>query len=193
MLERVTATFQDDKHLLRVIDRIVSSVGRRIDDSSPMVDARLADGSRVNAIIPPLAVDGPLLSIRRFPAERLQADDLVTLKALTGPMLNFLGSCVKGRLNCLISGGTGAGKTTLLNVLSSFISEHERIVDDRGRRGTAAPAGTRGAAGNPPAPTSKGRAPSSSGSSSSTPCVCVPTASSSARSAARKRSTCCRP
>jgi pilus assembly protein CpaF len=93
-----------------------------------MVDARLADGSRVNAIIPPLAVDGPLLSIRRFPAERLQADDLVGFKALTQPMLNFLSSCVKGRLNCLISGGTGAGKTTLLNVLSSYISEHERIV-----------------------------------------------------------------
>jgi pilus assembly protein CpaF len=128
VLERVTATFQDDRHLLRVIDRIVSSVGRRIDDSSPMVDARLADGSRVNAIIPPLAVDGPLLSIRRFPAERLKADDLVSLKAVTGPMLNFMAACVKGRLNCLISGGTGAGKTTLLNVLSSFISEHERIV-----------------------------------------------------------------
>jgi pilus assembly protein CpaF len=128
VLERVNATFQDDKHLLRVIDRIVSSVGRRIDDSSPMVDARLLDGSRVNAIIPPLAVDGPLLSIRRFPAERLQADDLVNLKALTAPMLNFMGACVKGRLNCLISGGTGAGKTTLLNVLSSYISEHERIV-----------------------------------------------------------------
>src|SRR5687768_17534042 len=111
VLERVTASFQDDKHLLRVIDRIVSSVGRRIDDSSPMVDARLADGSRVNAIIPPLAVDGPLLSIRRFPAERLQADDLVTLRALTQPMLNFLSASVKGRLNCLISGGTGAGKT----------------------------------------------------------------------------------
>jgi pilus assembly protein CpaF len=93
-----------------------------------MVDARLADGSRVNAIIPPLAVDGPLLSIRRFPAERLKADDLVGLKALTAPMLTFLAACVKGRLNCLISGGTGAGKTTLLNVLSSFISEHERIV-----------------------------------------------------------------
>jgi pilus assembly protein CpaF len=127
-LERVTATFQDDKHLLRVIDRIVSGVGRRVDDSSPMVDARLADGSRVNAIIPPLAVDGPLLSIRRFPAERLKAEDLVTLKALTAPMLEFLSHCVKARLNCLISGGTGAGKTTLLNVLSSFISSHERIV-----------------------------------------------------------------
>jgi pilus assembly protein CpaF len=128
VLERVTATFQDDSHLLRVIDRIVSGVGRRIDDSSPMVDARLADGSRVNAIIPPLAVDGPILSIRRFPAERLKADDLVTLKALTQPMLDFLGHCVKSRLNCLISGGTGAGKTTLLNVLSSFISDRERIV-----------------------------------------------------------------
>jgi len=128
VLERVAASFQDDRQLLRVIDRIVSSVGRRIDDSSPMVDARLADGSRVNAIIPPLAVDGPLLSIRRFPAERLKAEDLVTLKALTQPMLTFLAGCVRGRLNCLISGGTGAGKTTLLNVLSGFISEHERIV-----------------------------------------------------------------
>src|SRR5687767_2132924 len=127
-LERVTATFQDDKHLLRVIDRIVSSVGRRVDDSSPMVDARLPDGSRVNAIIPPLAVDGPLLSIRRFPAERLKANDLVALGAMTQPMLDFLSHCVRAKLNCLISGGTGAGKTTLLNVLSSFISEDERIV-----------------------------------------------------------------
>jgi pilus assembly protein CpaF len=128
VLERVSATFQDDRHLLRVIDRIVSRVGRRVDDSSPMVDARLADGSRVNAIIPPLAVDGPLLSIRRFPAERLKAENLVSLKALTGPMLEFLSHCVSARLNCLISGGTGAGKTTLLNVLSSYISTRERIV-----------------------------------------------------------------
>src|SRR5581483_7128422 len=128
VLERVTATFQDDQHLLRVIDRIVSAVGRRIDDSSPMVDARLADGSRVNAIIPPLAVDGPLLSIRRFPAERLRADDLVNLRALTRPMLDFLSHCVRARLNGLISGGTGAGKTTLLNVLSGFIGDRERIV-----------------------------------------------------------------
>src|SRR6476619_7080137 len=127
-LERVPAKFQDDKHLMRVIDRIVSGVGRRVDDSSPMVDARLQDGSRVNAIIPPLAVDGPLLSIRRFPAERLKADDLVSLKALTQPMLEFLSHCVRARLNCLISGGTGAGKTTLLNVLSGCISDRERIV-----------------------------------------------------------------
>src|SRR5712692_10516619 len=103
VLERVSTTFQDDKHLLRVIDRIVSGVGRRVDDSSPMVDARLIDGSRVNAIIPPLAVDGPLLSIGRFPAERLQAEDLVTLRALTRPMLDFLSHCVRARLNGLIS------------------------------------------------------------------------------------------
>jgi pilus assembly protein CpaF len=115
-LERVAAGFQDDKHLMRVIDRIVSAVG-----------PRLPDGSRVNAIIPPLAVDGPLLSIRRFPAERLKAEDLVALRAITRPMIDFLGHCVRARLNCLISGGTGAGKTTLLNVLSAFISERERI------------------------------------------------------------------
>jgi pilus assembly protein CpaF len=127
-LQKVSTNFQDDRHLMRVIDRIVSQVGRRVDDSSPMVDARLADGSRVNAIIPPLAVDGPLMSIRRFPAERLKADDLVTLRAMTKPMLDFLSHCVRARLNGLISGGTGAGKTTLLNVLSSFISERERIV-----------------------------------------------------------------
>jgi pilus assembly protein CpaF len=127
-LERLPTTFQDDRHLMRVIDRIVSGVGRRVDDSSPMVDARLPDGSRVNAIIPPLAVDGPLLSIRRFPAERLRAEDLVAIRSLTRPMLEFLEHCVRARLNALISGGTGAGKTTLLNVLSSFISERERIV-----------------------------------------------------------------
>jgi pilus assembly protein CpaF len=128
ILEKVPTTFQDDKHLLRVIDRIVSGVGRRVDDSSPMVDARLPDGSRVNAIIAPLAVDGPLLSIRRFPADRLKAEDLVTLRAMTRPMLDFLAHCVRARLNMLISGGTGAGKTTLLNVLSGFIGERERIV-----------------------------------------------------------------
>ena len=128
VLERVPTTFQDDTHLMRVIDRIVSGVGRRVDDSSPMVDARLQDGSRVNAIIPPLAVDGPLLSIRRFPAERLKADDLVNLRAMTRPMLDFLAHCVRAKLNALISGGTGAGKTTLLNVLSGFIGDKERIV-----------------------------------------------------------------
>src|SRR6187397_3187884 len=102
-LERLTTTFQDDRHLMRVIDRIASRVGRRVDDSSPMVDARLAAGSRVNAIIPPLAVDGPLLSIRRFPTERLKAHDLVNIRSMTRPMLDFLGNCVKAHLNCLIS------------------------------------------------------------------------------------------
>jgi pilus assembly protein CpaF len=127
-LERLPTTFQDDRHLMRVIDRIVGGVGRRVDDSSPMVDARLADGSRVNAIIPPLAVDGPLLSIRRFPAERLKAGDLLSIRSMTRPMLEFLEHCVRAKLNIVISGGTGAGKTTLLNVLSSFISERDRIV-----------------------------------------------------------------
>jgi pilus assembly protein CpaF len=127
VLERVPASFQDDRHLMRVIDRIVSAVGRRVDDSSPMVDARLSDGSRVNAVIPPLAIDGPLLSIRRFPKERLKAQDLVSFRALTQSMLDFLGACVKSRLNAVISGGTGAGKTTLLNVMSSFISDRDRI------------------------------------------------------------------
>jgi len=128
MLELTNVQFRDDTHLMSVIERIVSAIGRRVDESSPMVDARLADGSRVNAIIPPLAVDGPCLSIRRFGRERLNAEDLVANKTLTQPMLDLLKGCVKARLNILVSGGTGAGKTTLLNVLSSFISDRERIV-----------------------------------------------------------------
>ena len=128
VLEPVNAVFKDDRHLMRIIERIVSSVGRRIDESSPMVDARLADGSRVNAIIPPLALDGPVLSIRRFRTDRLGAQDLVTRQSLTQPMLTFLKDAVACRLNIIISGGTGAGKTTLLNVLSSFISDKERVV-----------------------------------------------------------------
>jgi pilus assembly protein CpaF len=128
ILEMTPVQFRDDAHLMSIIDRIVSAIGRRVDESSPMVDARLADGSRVNAIIPPLAVDGPCLSIRRFARDPLTADDLVGNATLTAPMLELLRGCVKARLNILISGGTGAGKTTLLNVLSSFISNRERIV-----------------------------------------------------------------
>jgi pilus assembly protein CpaF len=128
VLEKTNLTFQDNKHLLHIIDKIVSAVGRRVDESSPMVDARLPDGSRVNCIIPPLAVDGPILSIRRFGATPLGAADLLRFNALTPPMLDFLSGCVKARLNIVISGGTGSGKTTLLNTLSSFISEKERIV-----------------------------------------------------------------
>jgi pilus assembly protein CpaF len=127
-IEESDTIFRDDKHLLQIIERIVSSVGRRIDESSPMVDARLADGSRVNAIIPPLALDGPALSIRRFRTDRLAAQDLVERNSLTQPMLDFLKASVSSRLNCVVSGGTGAGKTTLLNILSSFISDRERVI-----------------------------------------------------------------
>ncbi len=128
MLEATSVQFRDDVHLMGIIDRIVSAIGRRVDESSPMVDARLADGSRVNAIIPPLAVDGPCLSIRRFGRDPLTADDLLNNNSLTLAMLDLMRGCVKARLNVLISGGTGAGKTTFLNVLSSFISNRERIV-----------------------------------------------------------------
>jgi pilus assembly protein CpaF len=128
MLEMTSIQFRDDIHLMSIIDRIVSAVGRRVDESSPMVDARLADGSRVNAIIPPLAVDGPCLSIRRFGRDPLTSEDLLQNNTLTEPMLELLRGCVKARLNILVSGGTGAGKTTFLNVLSSYISNRERIV-----------------------------------------------------------------
>jgi pilus assembly protein CpaF len=128
LLEQTGIQFRDDAHLMAIIDRIVSAIGRRVDESSPMVDARLADGSRVNAIIPPLAVDGPCLSIRRFGRDPLQADDLIRNNSLTTGMLELLRGCVKARLNILISGGTGAGKTTFLNVLSASISNRERIV-----------------------------------------------------------------
>jgi pilus assembly protein CpaF len=127
-LERTTARFKDDVHLMRIIEKIVSAVGRRVDETTPMVDARLADGSRVNAIIPPLALDGPMMSIRRFGTDPLGADDLVAIGALTPEIVQLLTGIVKARLNVLISGGTGAGKTTLLNVVSSFIPDHERIV-----------------------------------------------------------------
>ena len=128
ILEKTTIVFQDDQHLMHVIDKIVSAVGRRVDESSPMVDARLKDGSRVNAIIPPLAVDGPILSIRKFGAKPLVAEDLLRNKALTEPMLDMLKGAVQARLNIIVSGGTGAGKTTLMNVLSGFIDERERII-----------------------------------------------------------------
>lgn len=127
-LEATNVTFKDDEHLMRVIERIVSSVGRRIDESSPMVDARLRDGSRVNAIIPPLSIDGPVLSIRRFGTEPLRMNALIENNALTRDIADMLQMCVGARLNVLISGGTGAGKTTLLNALSAYIPENERIV-----------------------------------------------------------------
>jgi pilus assembly protein CpaF len=127
-LQRTDVRFRDDQHLLNIIDRIVSSLGRRIDESSPLVDARLKDGSRVNAIIPPLAIDGPSVSIRRFSVDLLNSDSLVRMGALTPAIALVLKAIVRGRLNVLVSGGTGTGKTTMLNVLSSFIPHNERIV-----------------------------------------------------------------
>jgi pilus assembly protein CpaF len=128
VIEKTDIVFKDEAHLMHIIDKLVSAVGRRIDESSPMVDARLLDGSRVNIVIPPLAVDGPLLSIRRFGKVPLTADDLLRYRALTPQMLEILRSAVRARLNVVVSGGTGSGKTTLLNVLSGYISHAERIV-----------------------------------------------------------------
>jgi len=127
-LEITPLSFKDNSHLMQIIERIVSRIGRRVDESSPMVDARLADGSRVNAIIPPLAIDGPCLSIRRFGREPVTARQMIENQTLTEPMLELLSAMVKGRLNLLVSGGTGAGKTTLLNVLSGYIPNSDRIV-----------------------------------------------------------------
>ena len=128
LLQRVNASFRDDRHLLQIIDRIVSRVGRRVDESTPMVDARLPDGSRVNAIIPPLALDGPAISIRRFGTGPLQASQMVELKSISPEMMETLAAAVRARISILISGGTGAGKTTLLNMLSQYIPKNERIV-----------------------------------------------------------------
>jgi len=128
VIEKTDIAFKDEAHLMHIIDKIVSAVGRRIDESSPMVDARLLDGSRVNIVIPPLAVDGPLMSIRRFGTSPLCVEDLLRHRALTPSMMELLKCAVKARLNIIVSGGTGAGKTTLLNVLSGFISSSERIV-----------------------------------------------------------------
>jgi pilus assembly protein CpaF len=128
VLEKTNVVFKDEHHLNHIIDKIVSGMGRRVDESTPMCDARLPDGSRVNVIIPPLAVDGSILSIRRFGKKPLSAEEMLAFKSITGPMLDLLQGSVKARLNVIVSGGTGAGKTTLLNLLSSFISSAERIV-----------------------------------------------------------------
>jgi pilus assembly protein CpaF len=128
LLQRVDTTFRDDRHLMQIIDRIVSRVGRRVDESSPMVDARLPDGSRVNAVIPPLALDGPSMSIRRFGTGPLAANQLVQLKSISAEMMEVLSSAVRARISLLVSGGTGAGKTTFMNILSQYIPNNERLV-----------------------------------------------------------------
>jgi len=127
-LTKTNITFDDDDHVLRIIDRIILPLGRRVDADSPTVDARLPDGSRVNAVVRPVAIDGPSITIRKFRKDKLQVDDLVNYESLTPPMADFLQACVKARLNIVISGGTGSGKTTLLNVMSGFIPENERII-----------------------------------------------------------------
>ena len=127
-LYETNVTFQDDEHVIRIIQRIISPLGRRIDESSPMVDARLPDGSRVNAVIPPLAIDGPTINIRKFARIPFTVQDLIIFGTVTPELIQFLEACVKGRLNIIISGGTGTGKTTLLNVISGFLPDAERIV-----------------------------------------------------------------
>ena len=184
--------FHDESHLRRILNKIVAQVGRRIDESSAMVDARLPDGSRINAIIPPLSLSGPLVTIRKFSRNRLTLEDMIRLGTLTTETVEFLERCVQARLNILISGGTGSGKTTLLNVLSTAIPDDERIVtiEDAAelRLQPAARAAARVAAAEH---RGRGRGPDPR-RSCATACACAPTGSSSARFAAPRRSTCSR-
>ena len=190
-IEETETSFLDDAHLLRIIDRIVSQVGRRIDEASPMVDARLPDGSRVNAIIPPLALRGPSLTIRKFARDALSLEHLVGLGTLTEPTAEFLAECVRGKLNILISGGTGTGKTTLLNAVSAYVPPPSGSSPWRTPPSCGSCSGTSSRSSRA-RPTSRARARSGSATSSATRSACGPTGSSSARFAARSRSTCCR-
>ena len=183
--------FRDAEHLRQVIERVVGAGGRRVDDASPMVDVRLPDGSRVNAVLPPLALDGPLLTIRRFPSEPMTIADLVDLGTLTPGQVDLLGRAVRGRVNVVVSGGTGTGKTTLLNALAGFVGRAERIV-------TVEDAAELRLPGHHVARLSRGRRMSRVGERSrcapscGTRCACVPTGSWWARCAAARRSTCSR-
>ncbi len=150
-LELTNVVFQNDDHVMRIIDRIIAPIGRRVDESSPMVDARLTDGSRVNAIIPPLSLVGPVITIRKFSASPFTVDDLIRFGTATADMFDFLKACVEARLNIFVSGGTGSGKTTTLNVLSVVHPERRAHRDHRGRRRAAAPPGARGDPGVAPA------------------------------------------
>ncbi len=186
------ARFLDEAHLRRIIDKIVGQVGRRVDEASPMVDARLPDGSRVNAVVHPLAINGPMLTIRKFSHDPYQIDDLISFGTLNERTAQLLDACVRGRMNILISGGTGTGKTTLLNVVSQFIPGDERIVTIEDSAELAAPPGRTCSASSRGPPTSRARGRSPSATSCATRCACGPTASSSARCVAARRSTCCR-
>ena len=191
-LERTDIRFVDDAHVMRIIDKIVSQIGRRVDEASPMVDARLPDGSRVNAIIPPLALNGPTVTIRKFSRDPYTINDLITFGTLTARSAQFLAACVKGKLNILISGGTGTGKTTTLNAMSRVHPDRRAHRHDRGRGGASAAAGPRRSRSSRARRTSKAWARSRSASSSGTRCACGPTGSSSARSAGPRPSTCSR-
>ena len=173
-LYETNVRFNDDSHLRRIINKMVAQVGRRIDESSPMVDARLPDGSRVNAVLPPLSLSGPIVTIRKFSRKRLDMQELIKIGTLSQSTVDFMQRCIGAALNVLISGGTGSGKTTLLNALSAAISDAERIVTIEDA-----------------AELQQGRSPSAI--SFGTPCACAPTGLSSARFAAPRRSTCCRP
>jgi pilus assembly protein CpaF len=192
VLERAPTRFRDEKHLMRIIDKIVSRIGRRVDESQPWVDARLEDGSRVNAVIRPCAIDGPSVSIRKFSKRPYNMDRLVEAGALSSRAAQLLKGLVEARMNVIISGGTGSGKTTMLNAMSSFIDERERIVtiEDAAelqlQQAHVVRLETR-----PPGPTAAARC--SSATSSATRCGCAPTASSSASAAAPRPSTCSRP
>ena len=188
-LELTDIHFNDDRHLMTIIEKIVSRIGRRVDESSPMVDARLPDGSRVNAVIPPLAVDGPVLSIRRFAAIPLTIGDIVKYGTLTEDMGKIIAALVRTKTNILISGGTGSGKTTLLNIMSAFIPHTERIVtiEDAAELRLQQPHVVRLET-RPPNVEGKGEIARSCG----TRCACGRTASSSAKFAAPRCSTCCR-
>ena len=173
-LEKSDIRFKDERHLLRIIDKIVSAVGRRVDESNPYVDARLRDGSRFNAMVPPVAVDGSLVSIRKFKKEKLGVDELVQFGAFTEAMATYLQAAVACRLNVVVSGGTGSGKTTTLNALSSFIGRSERDPDDRGHGRTSASAGPCGPHGKPAAQCRRQGRGQRSATASRTRCGCAP-------------------
>ena len=192
-IELTDVQFVDDTHVRRIIDKIVSQVGRRVDEATPMVDARLPDGSRVNCIIHPLAIGGPFMTIRRFSADPYTIEDLINFGSVSPQAAHFIDACVRGRLNVVVSGGTGTGKTTMLNVAVVVHPRGRAHRHDRGREGAPAPAAARAAASRPARPTSRARARSRSATWSATPCVCVPTGWSSVSVVAPRPSTCSRP